>query len=190
VKQNRELPVLHGDRVSVRMGEYEDIPSIIKFYTDNKVHLAPFEPKRSPKFYSEYFWQNELINRKNDFLADNSLKMFVFSNSTSEVIGVINFNQIIKGAFFATYLGYSLDENMQGKGYMSESLQLAIDYVFNYLKLHRIMANYMPTNQKSAGVLKGLGFTVEGYARDYLLINGRWEDHILTSLTNQQWEMS
>lgn len=32
-----------------------------------------------------------------------------------------------------------------------------------------------------------LGFKVEGYAYDYLLINGRWEDHVLTSLTNPAW---
>jgi len=29
---------------------------------------------------------------------------------------------------------------------------------------------------------------VEGYARDYLLINGKWEDHILTSLVNPHWK--
>jgi ribosomal-protein-alanine N-acetyltransferase len=29
---------------------------------------------------------------------------------------------------------------------------------------------------------------VEGYARDYLYINGCWEDHILTSRTNPDWK--
>jgi ribosomal-protein-alanine N-acetyltransferase len=38
---------------------------------------------------------------------------------------------------------------------------------------------------RSGRLLRALGFVVEGYARDYLQINGRWEDHILTSLTNQ-----
>ena len=31
------------------------------------------------------------------------------------------------------------------------------------------------------------GFTVEGYARDYLRIDGRWEDHILTAIVNPNW---
>ncbi|MBE9234176.1 30S ribosomal protein S5 alanine N-acetyltransferase, partial [Cuspidothrix issatschenkoi LEGE 03284] len=48
-------------------------------------------------------------------------------------------------------------------------------------------ANYMPHNRRSAKVLKRLGFVVEGYATDYLMINGQWEDHILTSLTNPHW---
>jgi ribosomal-protein-alanine N-acetyltransferase len=29
---------------------------------------------------------------------------------------------------------------------------------------------------------------VEGYARDYLLINGRWEDHVLTGIVNPDWK--
>jgi ribosomal-protein-alanine N-acetyltransferase len=50
------------------------------------------------------------------------------------------------------------------------------------------MASYLPHNQRSGKLLKRLGFVVEGYARDYLLINGLWQDHILTSLTNPNWK--
>ncbi|HKF75835.1 MAG TPA: 30S ribosomal protein S5 alanine N-acetyltransferase, partial [Candidatus Dormibacteraeota bacterium] len=35
-------------------------------------------------------------------------------------------------------------------------------------------------------VLRRAGFVVEGYARDYLLINGRWEDHMLTAIVNRE----
>jgi ribosomal-protein-alanine N-acetyltransferase len=47
------------------------------------------------------------------------------------------------------------------------------------------MANYMPANERSGKLLKRLGFTVEGYARDYLFIAGAWQDHVLTSLANR-----
>ncbi len=86
-------------------------------------------------------------------------------------------------------MGYSLAETEQSKGYMTEALQAAIQYVFQELNMHRIMANYMPHNQRSGNVLKRLGFVVEGYARDYLLIKGQWQDHILTSLTNPNWQI-
>jgi len=51
-----------------------------------------------------------------------------------------------------------------------------------------VMAGYVPRNRRSAAVLRRAGFTVEGYARDYLLINGHWEDHILTAITNPDWD--
>ena len=53
--------------------------------------------------------------------------------------------------------------------------------------IHRIMANYMPHNQRSGGLLARLGFEKEGYAKDYLLIDGQWRDHVLTALTTREW---
>ncbi len=47
---------------------------------------------------------------------------------------------------------------------------------------------YLPHNQRSGKLLKRLGFVAEGYARDYLMINGQWEDRILTSLINPNWK--
>ena len=46
----------------------------------------------------------------------------------------------------------------------------------------------MPHNRRSAAVLRRTGFIVEGCARDCLLINGRWEDHVLTAITNPDWK--
>jgi hypothetical protein len=60
--------------------------------------------------------------------------------------------------------------------------------ILRYLESkHKIMANYMPSNNRSAAVLRRCGFTVEGLARDYLRINGEWRDHVLTSRINPQW---
>ena len=61
--------------------------------------------------------------------------------------------------------------------------------MFEDQNLHRIMANSMPVNLRSKKLLARLGFQKEGYAPEYLLINGRWEDHILTALMNQSWKM-
>jgi ribosomal-protein-alanine N-acetyltransferase len=71
---------------------------------------------------------------------------------------------------------------------MYEALTAAIKYGFEELNLHRVMANYMPTNERSGKLLGRLGFTVEGYARNYLRLAGDWKDHILTALINESWE--
>ena len=67
---------------------------------------------------------------------------------------------------------------------MREALQVAIAHMFEAQQLHRIMANYQPVNLKSEKLLHSLGFEREGLARQYLNINGRWADHVLTSLIN------
>lgn len=70
---------------------------------------------------------------------------------------------------------------------MYEALQPALRYMQRQQRMHRIMANYMPHNQRSGNLLARLGFVREGYAKNYLLIDGKWQDHVLTALTNNDW---
>ena len=49
-----------------------------------------------------------------------------------------------------------------------------------------IQAAYVPANERSGRLLRRLGFTVEGYARDYLYIGGAWRDHIVTARTRPE----
>jgi ribosomal-protein-alanine N-acetyltransferase len=71
---------------------------------------------------------------------------------------------------------------------MYEALQSLIRYMQRQQKIHRIMANYMPHNHRSGNLLESLGFEREGYAKDYLLIDGKWQDHVLMALTDPQWQ--
>jgi [ribosomal protein S5]-alanine N-acetyltransferase len=109
---------------------------------------------------------------------------FIFDRSLEEarIIGDLTFSNIVRGTFLAGYLGFRLDRAYEGRGYMSEAVSRALSYAFEDLELHRVMANYMPTNIRSARMLRRLGFSIEGYAREYLFLNGHWEDHILSSL--------
>ena len=70
---------------------------------------------------------------------------------------------------------------------MKQIVTHVIEFAFQELNLHRITATHMPANQRSAGLLKELGFEKEGYAKEYLLINGEWEDHVLNSLINKPY---
>lgn len=127
-------------------------------------------------------WQKEITDNQ-------AVRLFIFKkDQLDSIIGICHFTQIFRGSFQACYLGYKIDYAYEGKGLMYEALQTAIQYLFENLYLHRIMANYMPANIRSAKLLNRLGFVIEGYAKEYLFINHRWEDHVLTALINQNWE--
>lgn len=184
-----EAPLITSDRLLLRLATTYDIPQIINYFTENKIYLTPFYPQWNENFFTEEYWQIQLEIDLQEFLNYLALKLFIFVKSEPTIIiGNINFRNIIQGAAQFCSVGYSIAETEQSKGYMTEALNAAIEYVFQELNLHRIMANYMPHNQRSGNLLKRLGFVVEGYARDYLLINGQWQDHILTSLINPNWQ--
>ncbi|MEH2392089.1 MAG: GNAT family N-acetyltransferase [Nostoc sp.] len=184
-----ELPLITSDRLFLRAAIHEDIPLILKYFIHNKTYLTPFYPLWADGFFTEEYWQYQIENSFLEFINAQSLKLFIFTKKNPTVIiGTINFSNFVQGAAHFCYVGYSLAERKQGKGYMTEGLKAATQYLFQELNFHRVMANYMPHNRRSGNVLKRLGFVIEGYARDYLLINGQWEDHILTSLTNLNWQ--
>ena len=181
-------PLLTTSRLMTRLATYKDVAKVVHYYQNNRVFLAPFEPVRSDEFFTEKFWRSQIERSLTEFNYHQSLRLVIFEQAPPQaIVGIINFTQFSRGASESCVVGYSLAESAQGKGYMSEALSAAIDYVFDELGFHRIMASYMPRNQRSGALLKKLGFTVEGYARDYLLINNQWEDHILTSLVNHNW---
>jgi [ribosomal protein S5]-alanine N-acetyltransferase len=163
-----------------------DAPRMAKYVEDNKEHLAPWEPSRSEEYYTKNYWTRELTGWLQEFQEGGSLRLILIERKDplGPIIGQCNFTNIVRGPFEACYLGYSVDYRSEGSGLMFEALSEAIKYTFEHLRLHRIMANYMPTNQRSGSLLKRLNFTVEGYARDYLLLAGAWQDHILTALLN------
>jgi [ribosomal protein S5]-alanine N-acetyltransferase len=184
-----ELPSLETERLILRVPTQADAEAVLEFCLDNRDFLAAFEPARPLEFYTLPFWRDQIEQALVELNYDYAIKFCLFKKTDpSRVIAKINFTQIVRGVFHSCVLGYSLAEREQGYGYMTEALQGAIAYLFEQQNFHRIMANYMPRNQRSGRVLRRLNFAIEGYARHYLLINGTWEDHILTSLTNSNWQ--
>ena len=179
---------LYTSRLIVRLATQEDIPAIVAHLVENRDFLVPFEPIRPSDFYDRSYWRQQVIRSYQQFQAGHALRLFIFERDAPKVvIGSINFNNFIHYPFYCCSLGYSIAELKQGQGLMREALTVSIVHVFNTMNCHRIQANYMPRNQRSGNLLKSLGFTVEGEAKDYLLIHGVWEDHVLTSLTNLNW---
>jgi len=175
-------------RLALRLATDDDIPAIVRYFEENRAFLEPWEPRKQADFHTAGFWTAQVKRSADQAAAGTSLRLFLFPrDAPGEIIGTANFTEVVRGAFQACYLGYGLSAAREGHGYMREALAGAIPYVFSTLRLHRIMANHLPHNRRSAAVLEALGFTVEGYARDYLRIDGRWEDHVLTSLHNPEW---
>jgi [ribosomal protein S5]-alanine N-acetyltransferase len=183
-----EPPRLHTARLEVRMAGPDDVAAIAAFHRENAEFLRPWDPRRPAEFAATGFWEQRIREAEGEFADRSALRIFLFPlGNPGEAIGKISFTQIVGEPFHACSLGYALAEGAEGRGLMREALGVAIPYALTTLNLHRVQANYMPHNRRSGRLLRELGFTVEGYARDYLRIDGRWEDHVLTSFTDPNW---
>lgn len=178
--------ILDTPRLILRLPSEADSVKFQDFDERNMSHMSPW---RSATGEPAIDHKTQLIKWEQEFKEGRSIRFLLFlkEDPEGEIIGFCNFSQIFGGPFQACYLGYHIDATLEGKGLMSEAVAKATEYMFETQNLHRIMANYMPSNERSARLLHKLGFVIEGHAKKYLLINGQWEDHILTSLTNENW---
>jgi len=178
--------IIETARLTLTLAQPEAAPRLVAYRRDNWEFHAPWSGPRGQDEVSVAVWRRRLEHWAKDERDGAALRLMLFArgNVAGPVLGTANFTQIVRGSFQACFLGYDLDKRAEGRGLMQEALEASIAHAFGPMRLHRIMANYLPYNQRSGAVLRRLGFIPEGYARDYLFIDGAWRDHVLTALTN------
>lgn len=119
---------------------------------------------------------------------DRRACFFVVNDTTDMLAGVINIGEIVHGAFQSAYLGYYALVPNAGRGCMRAGLARLLDYAFEELKLHRLEANIQPHNVRSSGLVRSLGFRLEGLSPKYLKIAGSWRDHERWAILGEEWE--
>ncbi|MGB9107062.1 MAG: GNAT family N-acetyltransferase [Telluria sp.] len=164
--------------------EPDDAEALLDYYARNRRNFQPWEPRRQESFYTVGQMRTRIVGLRETMADQQALHLLLREPGSSKIIGECGFTNIVRGPFQACHLGFSLCQDFQGQGLMHEALRCAIDFVFKELALHRVMANYRPENERSHRLLQRLGFEREGLARAYLKIDGRWTDHVLTSLIN------
>ncbi|ATB44094.1 ribosomal-protein-S5p-alanine acetyltransferase [Cystobacter fuscus] len=158
---------------------------VLAYHLANREHLGPVSPARPDNFFTVTWWRSRLAQDAEDWRRGQALRLFLLPReappNTSPVLGSVSLNDIRRGPLQCAELGFGLDAHHQGKGLMSEAVSAVCDHAFGPLGLHRLMANHLPDNHRSAAVLRRVGFQIEGLARQSVLIEGRWRDHVLTA---------
>lgn len=176
------LPLLETPRARIRVADVTDATKLLRYRVENRAHLAPWEPLHETAFYTVEHCIQAIGQGRQNASQDRGYPLLLFDRHEQAILGTFTFANIVRGAFQACHLGYGVAARMQGQGLMREVLEVGIAWAFGELGLHRIMANYLPRNERSARLLASLGFEREGYAKRYLQIAGEWQDHVLTAL--------
>ncbi|MBK8172906.1 MAG: GNAT family N-acetyltransferase [Sandaracinaceae bacterium] len=186
----RPVPELQTERLLLTVPRPAAAAKFVAFFEDNRVRFDPWDPPRPEGFYTAAWWEARITQDHDEFQSERAVRLVMHDKNepNGPIVGHCHFTQMARGPFQACILGYAIDHRYAGQGLMYEGARAALRHVFDAMGFHRVMANYAPTNERSGRLLRRLGFTVEGYARDYLYINGAWRDHVLTALTNPSAE--
>lgn len=172
------LMTIETSRLVLKILHKDAAPMVLSFYENNKTSFEPWEPKRSANFYTLSYQKASLTSEYYQMLEGKLLRYWVFlKDNPDDIIGSICFQNFLKAPYYSCSLGYKFSETYWHQGYAYESINKALDLLYDEYPIHRIDAYIMPNNLPSIKLIKKLKFIYEGTSYSYANIYGTWEDH-------------
>ncbi len=172
-------PVLESDRVVLRTPQMSDYAAWAELRAASRDFLTPWEPTWPPDDLTRGSYRRRIKRYGEDQRSDLAYPFFVFRKHDNVLVGGLTLANIRRGCAQTGNLGYWTGAPHARQGYMSGAVACLLPFAFQTLRLHRIEAACIPANAASIRLLEKSGFRREGFAREYLCIDGVWQDHLL-----------
>lgn len=176
------------DALSIVPLEVGDAPVLLDYVIRNREFLRDFEPLRPDAYFTIGEQTEELRRAQARWREGTGYAFGLFV--AQELVGRVALSNVVRGAGQYATIGYSVDQWHNGRGFATEAVRLAVGFAFRDAGLHRVQGAVMPANPASARVLTKAGFRREGHFLRYLRIGGRWADHDIYSVTEEDWNGS
>jgi ribosomal-protein-serine acetyltransferase len=174
------------DPHKLRLLHTSDAEELFKLIDANRTYLRQWLPwldSTNNVADSENFIRSRSVSGRESTLQQfaNNEGFAAAICDNDRIVGIVGLNQIDSDNQIG-YIGYWLAASYQGKGIMTKSCQMTIDYAFDTLNLNRLVITCATKNQRSRAIPLRLGFTHEGIIRDAEWLYDRFVDHDIYSL--------
>ena len=169
--------MIDNQEIQLRAPELFDLDIILKWENDESLwHLSqtlvPFSRNDIEQF---------ILNNNQDIYTEKQFRFMIERKVDKMVLGCIDlfdFDSLNKRAG----VGILIDEKYQKQGWASQSLELLINYSKNHLQLHQLYCNILQSNTDSFRLFKRKHFSEIGVKKDWICLNGIFQDEILLQL--------
>jgi len=179
VSFSEQLPAIMGDGVTLRAPQNADYSEWAALRAASRDFLTPWEPTWPVDDLTRPAFRRRIRRYSEDQRSDLAYPFFIFRKSDQVLVGGLTLANIRRGCAQAGSLGYWMGAAFARQGHMTAAVTALIPFAFGTLRLHRIEAACIPANSASIRLLEKTGFRREGFARQYLCIDGVWQDHLL-----------
>tara|TARA_Y100000590_G_scaffold211076_1_gene239166 strand:- start:2248 stop:2820 length:573 start_codon:yes stop_codon:yes gene_type:complete len=176
IKKEKELV---GKDVVLKKPKRENWKEWAELRQRSREFLQPWEPKWPNNFLTKDSFMSFISMVEKSLKNKTGYNFFIFNKKNNLLMGGVSLTNFKSEGYKSITIGYWMGKEYAGKGYMKDSLKIICDYCFTDLSINRIEAACLPKNLTSKKVLLNVGFKIEGYAKKYLNINGKLEDHLL-----------
>ncbi|NIA72212.1 GNAT family N-acetyltransferase [Pelagibius litoralis] len=170
---------LEGPRVYLCPPRMADWKAWAELREESREFLVPWEPTWPHDALARAAFRRRLKAYNHEWRRGTGFSFLVYRLNDRALMGGVTLSNLRRGVAQAASMGYWIGARFARQGYMTEAVASVVEFAFEELGLHRIEAACLPNNDASQALLLKAGFRQEGYARQYLRINGKWQDHLL-----------
>ena len=113
-------------------------------------------------------------------------QLAIIRKDTGELIGDVGIH-FLESDSLQVELGCTLNFNQHGNGFATEALTETLNFLFQKLNKHRVIASIDPRNEKSIKLVERLGLRKEAHFRKSLWINNEWVDDLIYAIPKEEW---
>jgi ribosomal-protein-alanine N-acetyltransferase len=179
VNLSEQSPAIVGEHVLLRAPQMGDFAEWAALREASRDFLTPWEPIWPSDDLTRASFRRRIKRYFEDQHSYLAYPLFIFRRSDGVLLGGLTLANIRRGCAQAGSLGYWMGAAYARKGYMTAAVRAVLPFAFGTLRLHRVEAACIPANVASIRLLEKCGFQREGFARQYLCIDGAWQDHLL-----------
>jgi [ribosomal protein S5]-alanine N-acetyltransferase len=173
---------LTTERLTLRKMSFEDLD----------VAMAHERDPRIMRYVKDIEDNEVLLKKMLKFLGDwhgfegEWLSFSVLLADTEQVIGMVAC-RIESIPFRRVEIGYRFHPDFQGQGFCFEAIQCFVDFLWQQLKVHKLVAYCVLDNDRSFGMMEKLGMRREGCLKKHTKIAGQWHDELVYGMLKKHY---
>jgi len=165
------FPILQTPRLRLDRICEADLPRLLYLRNNPQTMRYIDRPVAETIEDAKVLWQQMETGIENK----QALSWGLYVKGSTELIGFIGYWRA-ETENFRSEIGYMIAPEFEGKGLMSEALLAALQYGFGEMKLHSVVADINPSNERSKSLLLKFHFQREAYFRENIFYNGAFID--------------
>ncbi len=175
------LPVLNGEKVTLRELRLSDAPSLLAMLATEEVARFISPPPTTVEGFERFIaWTHR------ERAAGNYACFAVVPHGMDTAIGIFQVRQLEPG-FVTAEWGFAIGSPFWGTGLYADGAKLVVSFAFDTLGAHRLEARAAVQNGRGNGALRKIGALQEGTLRKSFLRNGEYLDQILWTILDEDW---
>lgn len=178
----KALPVLAGDRLTLRELRTEDAPSLLAMLTTEEVTRFISPPPTTVEGFERFIAWTHRERERGTYIC-----YAIVPEGHSSAVGLFQVRSLAAG-FATAEWGFALGSLFWGTGLFVEAAKLVLDFTFERLGTHRLEARAAVANGRGNGALHKIGAVKEAVLRRSFQRDGTVHDQLLWSILKEDWQ--